>query len=183
MSDHSQLLTTNAMLDSIAKKHGNCTDYRLSKLLRTSVQNVSGWRKGSVMSPDFAPRVATLLKFDAAYVMACLEHERVGRLKAHGTQRDVLEDTGEILSTWARIAEKFRPTLPAILAALLLPLFGAFSEPAQASTVVSASDSSAVGLYIMRSSRSRRKRPATHTLERLTRWFRTEFPATFALPA
>lgn len=123
--------TTNQLLDEIARKHGSATDYRLAKLMNTAQQTVSNWRHGRrVMSPEFAPRVAALLEWDAAYVMACVEHERAVKESAI----DPLEQTGEILATWERIADKFRPTLPAILAALAFGVVGLFSEPAQAST-------------------------------------------------
>lgn len=119
--------TTNQLLDEIAKRHRDASDYRIAKLLNTAQQTVSNWRRGkNVMSPDFGTRVAVLLGWDAAYIMASLEHERVEKARADG--RDPLEQTGEILSTWARIAEKFRPTLPSVLLAMLA-LFGLMLLP------------------------------------------------------
>lgn len=176
--------TTNQLLDEIGLRRGNSTTYHLAKALGTSHQTVSHWRKGrSIMSPDFAPRVAALLEWDPAYVMACVEHERVLRDASH---KDPLEQTGEILATWERIADKFRPYVPAILAAVALPFLGLFSEPAQASTAKLTSNSDFTAVYIMRSlctKTQRRRRRRLNPLQRITRWFRTEFPATCPLPA
>lgn len=105
--------TTNQILDEISKRYGGCSDYRLAKLLTTSSQTVSGWRSGRTrLSLDFALRAAALLEWEAAYVVACVEHERA--------ERDArLEQTDEIKATWEKIAQHFKPAAAVILAVLL----------------------------------------------------------------
>jgi len=91
--------TTNDLLDILAARHGNCSDYRLAQLLGTSPSNVTHWRKRrAAFSSKAAHRIAALLEWDAAYVLACVELERAARA------RDKL-----LAATWRRIAEQFRP--------------------------------------------------------------------------
>lgn len=152
--------TTNQLLDAIAEKHGNATNYRLSKLFATNQQTVGHWRKGrSIMSPEFATKAAALLDWDPAYVVACVEHERAMR-------GDPLERTGDVLATWERIADRFRPAIPSILLGFVA-LFGAMHSPqAQAVTATSEKTSSFTAVYIMRGG-----------MRRLRRWLATVFPA------
>jgi len=80
------------------------------------------------MSPEFALKVALLLEWDPAYVVACVEHERA-------QHADPLEQTGEILATWERIAEHFRPKhVAGILLVCAAAIFGGIPERAEALT-------------------------------------------------
>lgn len=96
--------TTNELLDALAAKHGGASNYRLGKLLNTaSASTVQNWRIGrSSLSLDYAIKVAKLLDWPPEYVIACVEAERAGK-------DDRLEQTGEIIATWQRIAERFKP--------------------------------------------------------------------------
>jgi transcriptional regulator with XRE-family HTH domain len=146
--------TTNQLLDELSEKHSGATDYRLSKLLNTSTQTVSNWRRGrSSLSVEFAHRIAALLEWEPAYVVACVEWERAAR-----ESTDALEQTGEILNTWQKIAEKFRPTLPGILLGAV-GLFTATDSHAHSLTYHASADFCNVAvLYIMRTSSRRRRR-------------------------
>jgi hypothetical protein len=117
--------TTNQILDTIAAKHDGATDYRLAKIFGTSSQTVAHWRKGRTsLSLDYAIKAAALLDWDAAYVVACVEHERAAKDAR-------LEATDEIRATWERIAQRFKPAA-AILAAFML--LGALSHQGVTST-------------------------------------------------
>lgn len=106
--------TTPQILDAIAAKYGNCSDYRISKLLGTSTGSVGNWRVGrSALNPTYAVKAAVLLDWEPAYVLACVEHERAAK-------DERLEQTDEIRATWEKIAERFKPASLAILAAMLL---------------------------------------------------------------
>ncbi|MEJ0006629.1 MAG: hypothetical protein WDM77_09790 [Steroidobacteraceae bacterium] len=120
--------TTNQLLDALSAKYENATDYRLSKLLNTSTSAVTAYRKGRrIMSAAFAVKLAVLLNWDAAYTVACVEHER-----AQADSR--LESTGEVLAVWDKIAEQFKPAAALVLIAALACF--AHSESAQASTLL-----------------------------------------------
>jgi hypothetical protein len=105
--------STPQLLDAISEKHGGATDYRIAKLLGTSTSAVTSWRKGrAAFSLDYAHKVAELLSWDPAYVVACVEWERA--------EKDArLERTDEIKATWEKIAQRFKPAA-AILAVWLL---------------------------------------------------------------
>lgn len=134
--------TTTQLLDALAEKHDGATDYRLGKLLNTSSQTVSNWRKGrTALSQDYALRVASLLDWDPAYVLACVERERA--------EKDArLEQTDEIRATWERIAAKFAPRAAGIVLALVAAGSGGFSTRAQAVSSTSAGANSPP-MYIM----------------------------------
>lgn len=158
--------TTNQLLDALSARHGNATDYRLSKLLGTSPSGVTNWRKGrSSLSPDYAHKMAALLEWEPAYVLACVERE--------SAQKDErIEQTQEIMATWEKIAERFRPALPGIVLACLGAFAGSNSEAGQGVAVNDSTGSDFTALYIMRTRKKRAGRPS-----RLWRWFSTIFPA------
>jgi len=136
--------TTNQILDEISKRYGGASDYRIAKLLTTSPQYVSHWRAGrSALSLDFAHRAAKLLEWDAAYVVACVEHERAAKDAR-------LEATDEIRATWEKIAQRFAPAAAVILAVIL-----GLTTPqkSEASPRLRARDH-AVTVYIMRSTKA-----------------------------
>lgn len=159
--------TTNQLLDAVAAKHGGATDYRLSKLLHTSTQTVSNWRRGrSSLNPTFAVRVAELLKWEPAYVIACVERERA--------EKDTrLEQTDEIVATWQKIADRFRPALAITLVATL----GLFSGGGKASAAEVSDTSTAFcqadAVYIMRNWKRRRR----DRMREIRRWLGTWLPA------
>jgi hypothetical protein len=109
--------TTNQILDALALKLGGgemVSDYRLSKVLHASgPATVGHWRKGrSSLNPTYAVKVAQLLAWEPAYVIACVEHERA--------EKDArLENTGEVLAVWDRIAQQFKPAAAVVLLAFL----------------------------------------------------------------
>lgn len=110
--------TTNQLLDALAEKvgglrGGRASNYRLAKLLNVSSgATVRSWRRGRTqLSLDYALKVAHLLEWDPAYVIACVEKERA--------QKDARIAQGDELSAvWTRIAEKFRPAAASIVLAL-----------------------------------------------------------------
>jgi len=132
--------TTNELLDAVSKRYGGATDYRLSKLLRTSTQTVNHWRKGrAILSQEFAVRVADALDWPHAYVIACAEHERAQRALDAG--RDPLAETWTVLRTWEAIAKAFRPktaagVLLACAAAWTLSALPSQADAASAAGVV-----------------------------------------------
>jgi hypothetical protein len=156
--------TTTQILDEIGRRAGNSTTYHLAKLFKTTDQTVGHWRKGrSIMGPKFAVKAAELLDWEPAYVLACIEHERATREKS-------LEETGEVLATWERIADRFRPAVPGIVLACL-GAFSALHSPEVSAR--SAGDLDALDLTnnIHYANQRRRRR-----LPSLRRWFATVFP-------
>lgn len=151
--------TTNELLDTLSAKHENASDYRLAKLLATSTSVITRYRKGgSSLSPDFAIRVAQLLEWEPAYVLACVERER-----AEKDSR--VQDPAALAATWERIAERFRPVVPGILLACLGAFFGLNPSSTQARTITTSTPSEPSAIYIMRIRRFAR------------RWLRLWFPA------
>jgi len=121
--------TTIQLLDALSKKFEGASDYRIGKMLNVSSSAVvSNWRNGrSFLSQDYALKVAELLGWEPAYVIACVERER-----AEKDSR--LEQTDEIKATWEKIADKFRPIAASILLACLGLFTGFHSSTAQAFT-------------------------------------------------
>jgi len=69
--------TTTELLDLLSERNGGVSDYRLSRLIGVRRTAVSNWRRGvSHFGNAEAIRVAKLLNFDPAYVMACANRER-----------------------------------------------------------------------------------------------------------
>ncbi len=121
--------TTNQLLDALSAKYGGVSDYRLAKLLNTSTPaTVNNWRKGrSGISPQYAVKLADLLGWEPAYVLACVERER--------TEKDsrILDDTGELKATWEKIAARFAPGGAAVILIAGLLWLGVAPKPANAS--------------------------------------------------
>ncbi len=69
--------TTIELLDLLKTRYGWDSDYRVAKELGIPKQTVSNWRTkvASFGNPE-AIRIAKLLNFDPAYVMACANHDR-----------------------------------------------------------------------------------------------------------
>jgi len=69
--------TTTELLDLLSELHAGASDYRLAKLIGVQRTAVSNWRRGvSHFGNPEAIRIAKLLNFDPAYVMACANAER-----------------------------------------------------------------------------------------------------------
>lgn len=153
--------TTIQLLDEISKKYGGISDYRIGKMLGVSgTAVVYSWRKGaSAFSQDFALKVAALLEWDPAYVIACVERERAAKDAR-------LEQTGEIVATWEKIAERFRPGISSILLVTAALFSGLSPSPAQAVTRTSSGSGDLTAVCIMRAG-----------AKRFRRWLATIFPA------
>jgi hypothetical protein len=69
--------TTTELLDLLKSRAGWASDYRVAKELGIPKQTVSNWRNGvNTFGNPEAIRIAKLLNFDPAYVMACANAER-----------------------------------------------------------------------------------------------------------
>jgi len=90
------MLTTAEIIARIKKMHGDCSDYRVSKLLGITSQAVYQWTSGArAMGDETAIKAALLLKLDPDYVVACIAAER-----AKGSNA---------FTTWRHIAERLQP--------------------------------------------------------------------------
>ncbi len=103
--------TTNSLLDRVAAKHGNCSDYRLAKILQVVHGSISNYRAGrSHVSDEIALRVASELDLAPGYVLACMAAERA--------------QTEELRRTWAgvaRVMTKARRAAAAVSLWLVIP--------------------------------------------------------------
>lgn len=69
--------TTIELLDLLKTRHGWDSDYRVAKEIGVTKQAVSYWRNGmGSFGNSESIRIARLLNFDPAYVMACANHDR-----------------------------------------------------------------------------------------------------------
>ena len=92
--------TTPELLDEI-KKQFKFSDYRIGKALGASPQVVSNWRHGrNAMGPEYAVKVAELIDWPEAYVLACVEAER--------------ETNPDVLKVWRAIADAFPRSAAAV---------------------------------------------------------------------
>jgi hypothetical protein len=110
-------MTTLEFLDLLSARHDGASDYRVAKMLGAKQQLTSQWRNGTVMSDNWAIKVADALKMPRAYVIACVNAERL-------KDADRFGDTGRV---WRQIADAFRDRAAVYLlgAALGLAAFGA----------------------------------------------------------
>ena len=71
------MITSGVLLEELRDAYGNCSDYRLAKLLEISQQAVSRYiNKGLIMSDEPAAKAAQLLGYDEKYILTCLHAER-----------------------------------------------------------------------------------------------------------
>ena len=85
-------METTKQLYERAKKAADCpTDYQFAKRFNVSQQVVSRWKNGQVsFDDDHAALIASIIKTEAGYVMACASAERAKSEKSR--------------SNWARVA-------------------------------------------------------------------------------
>lgn len=98
-------------LDALARQNGNCSDYRLSKIIGIAQPSVSLYRNGKRQFDEkTAIRVAELLGMAPAELLARIQAER--------------SDNAPARAAWLSLAKLARASAPAaaILAALLLGL-------------------------------------------------------------
>lgn len=123
------------------------TYYRISQLLGVTSAYMSRLRDGAaIMSPAMAQKLAELADLPAAYVVACIEHERAER-----------EHNADLSGTWRAIADAFAKHAAAVIVAVAV--LAGLSVPAPSY----AAGAGAVGsddLYIMRSRKRRRGKAA-----------------------
>ncbi|WP_411991362.1 hypothetical protein [Agarivorans sp. DSG3-1] len=70
------MITTLELLEGIKARFNLPTDYKTAQYLGVTHQTVSGWRKGTSMSPAIGLRIAELLEMDVDYVHLCLLLEK-----------------------------------------------------------------------------------------------------------
>jgi hypothetical protein len=71
------MLTTAKLLAALKKANGNCSDYRVAKILKVTTATVSRWNCNlGPMSEETAKKAAELLGFDPVYVVACIHAEQ-----------------------------------------------------------------------------------------------------------
>jgi hypothetical protein len=118
--------TTQQILEALSQKFGGASAYRLAKILNASSETtVKNWLKGrSFINDAYATRIAELLELPPAYVVACIEHDRLQQQSeaARAAGRDPLEDTGRLTRMWKEVAEVFkdRAAIPALAMFALL---------------------------------------------------------------
>lgn len=99
--------TTESLLNKLAARNGNCSDYRLSKILGVTPSTVYNYRSGrSCLADDIAVKIARELELPPAYVLACMMAERA--------------KTPTIKRIWSDLAKDSLRTAAAIVAALVL---------------------------------------------------------------
>lgn len=110
-------MTTLEFLELLSARHDGASDYRVAKMLGAKQQLTSQWRNGTVMSDNWAIKVADALKMPRAYVVACVNAERLKDAERFG-------DPGRV---WRQIADAFRDqaALYLLVAALGLSAFAA----------------------------------------------------------
>jgi len=91
-------MTTLEFLNLLSARYDGASDYRIAKILGVKQQLTSNWRNGAVMSDNWAIRVADVLKMPRAYVVACVNAERL-------KDADRFGDPGKV---WRQIADAFR---------------------------------------------------------------------------
>ena len=67
---------TLALMDAARAAHGNCTDYRLARMLGVQTSNTSGWRRGRHMSDEYAAKCAELAGLDPVETVLKVASER-----------------------------------------------------------------------------------------------------------
>lgn len=153
------MMTTKDLLESVKLLKVVHSDYALAKLLGTSRQTISNYQTGRyVMDVEMCFRVAELLGFDPAQVVAWIEAER-----AHRAERAVDE------ARWAERAKKL-----AGMAAAVLVAFGLGSpSPAEASETPSAGRATVHYVYRRRSRKTSLQAVAASAVALLSgRWTR-----------
>jgi hypothetical protein len=110
-------MTTLEFLNLLSARHDGASDYRIAKMLGAKQQLTSQWRNGAVMSDNWAIKVADALKLPRAYVIACVNAERL-------KDADRFGDTGRV---WRQIADAFRDraAVALLVASLGLTALGA----------------------------------------------------------
>lgn len=69
--------TTKKLLKALKKKHDNCTNYRIHKILRVAESTVGNWdKRGYSMSNEIGRKVAAELGLDEDKVITSLQWER-----------------------------------------------------------------------------------------------------------
>ncbi len=71
-----KMITTVSLLD-LLNDYKKWTDYRISKEIGAKTQTISTWRnRGSVMSDEYAVKVAEILGFDPDWLLLHIHAER-----------------------------------------------------------------------------------------------------------
>ena len=103
--------TTVEFLDAISAQEGDCSDYRLAKLLGLKQQQVSNYRnKGGTFSDGTAIRAAELLKIDPAYILLCMHQERAKEPEEKAVWASMLERLGGLAASFALVFFCATPT-------------------------------------------------------------------------
>ena len=99
--------TTVELLDSISRRLGDASDYRIAKELGVDKATVSRWRVGKgTMSDGTALRVAELLGDNPAHVLAAIHADRT--------------DSPEARKVWRKLAASLGTTSAGLMGAALL---------------------------------------------------------------
>lgn len=70
------MITTSKLLAALKKAHGDCSDYRIAKILDVAKTTVSRWSCGhGYMSEETARKAAQILGWDETYTIACIHAE------------------------------------------------------------------------------------------------------------
>ena len=84
--------TSIEILDRLAAKLGNASDYRVAQELKVSKATVSNWRVGKgAIGEDNAIRIAELLGEDPKFVLACVLAERTKSKEAKKVLQQMAE--------------------------------------------------------------------------------------------
>jgi hypothetical protein len=106
------MFSVNDFLDRARAGAGNCTDYRLSKLIGVTTQAISAWRTGRTMPGDAQIiKLCAMSKDDPEHVAACIQSMRAAN-----------DDAADL---WRRVAARLQKgaaslAAMAVLAALLI---------------------------------------------------------------
>lgn len=126
---------TNYYLDLLSERHDNATDYRLSKLLGTTTQNISHYRHGRRQLGDtIARRIAELLNLHPLTVISAINAERA--------------TDSETASMWRDFAKLARHS--ATVGCAIFVLLIGLPSPAEASPLQGfANQGNSTAMYIM----------------------------------
>lgn len=127
---------TLALMDAARRAHGDCTDYRLARMLGVQTSNTSGWRKGRHMSDEYAAKCAALAGLDPVETVL-----RVAAERESGVTQEILRAA----------LKRIGPPVASILLALVVMFVGAARPVSAAVAHLSSAAPSVTAIYIMRS--------------------------------
>lgn len=89
---------TLALLDAARHAHGDCTDYRIARLLNVPTSYLSAWRRGNHLSDEYAARLAELAGMDPVETVLRVAADREGGVSADIFRRALARLTGAAAS-------------------------------------------------------------------------------------